>query len=323
MGEFFAILSAISFGSANVLINRGIVNKGPASSSQDNGAFVSILLTIVIAGLMVIAMGLHRGWPALNPAGIFWFGLAGILTAFIGRVFLYSSIQHLGPVRAATIKRLNPFFAVLIGILLLGEPLTAMLIAGMVLIFSGFIILILQGYRLSLTGKGARASDAPIVVTQKTWVKPLKESLHSIANLGYVYGPISALAYAFGYLGRRLGLMEIPDPFFGATLGAMVGASIFLIMALFDKRYREAVRSTFSQFHWWFFLAGVAGSVGQIFYFTALNYSAISRVALISSMEVFVTIFLSIWIFKARENLTPQVIVAAFISIAGTALIVW
>jgi len=321
VGEFFAMLSAVFFGSANVLINKGIVNQGSASAVRDNGAFISILLTIAISGLMVIVWAFYRGWPALNTTGIFWFGLAGILTAFIGRVFLYSSIQHLGPVRATTIKRLNPFFAVLIGVLLLGEPLTWMLVAGMMLIFFSFIILMFEGHGPSFAGTDA--GDTPAVVAEKDWTKILKEYLRSVANVGYLYGPISALAYAFGYLGRKLGLTEIPDPFFGSMIGAAVGACVFLLMGVFEPRYRAAVRSTFTQFHWWFFLAGVASSVGQIFYFTALNYSTISRVALISSMEVFFTIFLAVWVFKVRENLTPQVIAAAVVGIAGTALIVW
>jgi drug/metabolite transporter (DMT)-like permease len=323
VGEFFAMLSAVFFGSANVLINKGIVNQGSASAVRDNGAFISILLTITISGLMVIVWAFYRGWPALNTTGIFWFGLAGILTAFIGRVFLYSSIQHLGPVRATTIKRLNPFFAVLIGVLLLGEPLTWMLVAGMILIFSSFIILMFEGHGPSFAGTDARAGDTPAVVAEKNCTKTLKESLRSVANVGYLYGSISALAYAFGYFGRKLGLAEIPDPFFGTMIGAAVGACVFLLIGVFEPRYRAVVRSTFTQFHWWFFLAGVASSVGQILYFTALNYSTISRVALISSMEVFFTIFLAVWVFKVRENLTPQVIAAAVVGIAGTALIVW
>ncbi len=317
MGEFFAILSAVFFGAANVFVSKGIINRG---ATQDNGAFISILLTMVIAGLMALVNGFYRGWPVLNLAGVFWFSLAGVLTAFMGRVFLYSSIQYLGSVRAATIKRLNPFFAVLIGVLMLGEPLTLMLAVGMALIFAGFVILMLQGHSAART---ASLSNAPHGAPAKSWAKRFREAFRSVANLGYLYGPVSALSYAFGYLGRKLGLMEIPDPYFGTMIGAAVGAALFLIMGLFERHYRAAIYSTFSQFHRWFFLAGVMSSVGQIFYFTALNYSAISRVALISSLEVFFTIFLSIWIFKVRENLTPRVFVAAFISIVGTALIVW
>lgn len=319
MGELFAILSATLFGAANVLIN-----KGATPLSQDNGVFVSLLLTITIAGIMAVIMGLHRGWPVLNAAGVYWFVFAGVLTAFLGRVFLYSSIQHLGSVRASAIKRLNPFFAVIIGISFLGEPLSFALFAGMSLIFSGFIILAVQAYRSSSGNRGAQLTGGPVQATAAEEPERLrvKTALLSIANLGYVYGPISALSYACGYVGRKRGLLEIPDPFFGTMLGAAVGATLFIILAFFRPRYRAAVRATFTGFNGWLFSAGVAASVGQTLYFVALCYADISRVALITSMEVFITIFLSVWIFKTRENLTTAVIVAAVISVIGAIMLV-
>jgi drug/metabolite transporter (DMT)-like permease len=44
MGELLALLSACCFAASNVTITRG------ARDSQDNGAFMSILLTAAIAG---------------------------------------------------------------------------------------------------------------------------------------------------------------------------------------------------------------------------------------------------------------------------------
>lgn len=320
MGEFFAILSATLFGAANVLIN-----KGATPLSQDNGVFISLLLTFTIAGVLAVIMGLYRGWPVLNATGIYWFAFAGVLTAFLGRVFLFSSIQHLGSVRASAIKRLNPFFAVIIGVTVMNEPLTVVLVAGMALIFSGFIILAVQAYRSSSVERGAHEADSPtqpLAAKEPNWAQ-VKSTLRSVVNLGYIYGPISALSYACGYVGRKRGLLEIPDPFFGTMLGAVVGALIFVMLASFQPRYRSAVRATFTGFNGWLFSAGVAASVGQTLYFVALYYADISRVALITSMEVFITIFLSVWIFKTRENLTTAVIIAAFISVLGTIVLVW
>lgn len=320
MGELIAFLSATLFGAANVL-----VNKGATPASQDNGVFISILLTIVIAAVMFVATGMARGWPTLSMEGLFWFGFAGIMTSFLGRVFLYSSIQYLGSVRASTVKRLNPFFAVIIGVTVLGERFTPVLAIGMTLIFSGFTILATQAYRdSSVSDNGAvnvslaNSANAPPI----SWER-FRGTLKSLANLGYLFGPISALSYAVGYVGRKRGLLEIPDPYLGTMAGAIVGASMFLIMALFQARYRAAVRLTFSEFNIWLFWAGVAASVGQVLYFVALSYIEVSRVALITSLEVFVTIFLSIWIFRMREKLTPAVVLAAAVSVAGAAILVW
>lgn len=313
-------MSAALFGASNVLVNKGIT---PAS--QDNGVFISILLTITIAAAMFIAMGFSRGWPALSMEGLFWFGFAGIMTSFLGRVFLYSSIQYLGSVRASTVKRLNPFFAVIIGVTVLGEPFTPALAIGMTLIFSGFAILATQAYRVSSANANqpAGTSLSETDVSRPISWERIRAALKALANLGYLFGPISALSYAVGYVGRKRGLLEIPDPYLGTMAGAIVGASAFLVMALFQPRYRAAVRLTFSEFNTWLFWAGVAASIGQVLYFVALSYIEVSRVALITSLEVFFTIFLSIWIFRIRERLTPAVVVAAAISVAGAAFLVW
>ena len=63
-------------------------------------------------------------------------------------------------------------------------------------------------------------------------------------------------------------------------------------------------------------------SCGQISYFFALRDNPISRVALITSMEVFITIFLTVTFLRKHETLTPAVFVAALLGVAGTASII-
>ena len=108
MGEFFALLSAFCFATANVTIT-----KGSMPSNADNGAFLSILLTAGIASIAMLASGSTLAAESLNIPGLAWFALGGVLTAFVGRVFLFASVQSLGAMRASTVKRLNPFFAVI------------------------------------------------------------------------------------------------------------------------------------------------------------------------------------------------------------------
>src|SRR5581483_5818452 len=237
-------------------------------------------------------------------------------TIFLGRVFLYASIQYLGAVRASAIKRLNPFFAVLLGILVLGEPLTAGLAAGGALIFTSFALLI----RHSLVTARRLAPDA--AMPEKNFWGRARKAWGTAGSLGYFYGPVSALAYAVGYVGRKKGLEEIPDPFFGTLVGGLAGLLAFLAAALFQKSYRAALAAALRRVSGWLFAAGVFSSLGQICYFAALNHSTISRVAMISAMEVFITMFLS-FLFGGRERLGLPVIGAASLGVLGTAFIVW
>lgn len=297
LGDAFAIASAACFAISNVTIARGARPEG-----EDNGAFVSLLLTSAIAGIGWIALGLARGFEPVTARALLWFAGAGVFTAFIGRVFFYASVQHLGAMRSSAMKRLNPFFAVVLGVLVLGESLTGGMAMGLVLIAASFAVLVIGGW------KGRRGEG---------------ESLgRTLRNVGYVYGPVSALGYATGYLLRKMGLAEAHDALLGAMVGCIVGALLFLATATFNKDYAKAVRSTFAHPNHWLVGAGVMSSFGQIFYFAALSESPMSRVALISSIEVFVTLLLGAAFLRKRESLTPALVLAAALGFAGTAFIV-
>jgi uncharacterized membrane protein len=286
----------LSFAVSNVTIARGA-----RAEAEDNGAFVSLLLTTAIAGIAWIAVGMVRGFDPVTPRALLWFAGAGVFTAFVGRVFFYESVQRLGAMRSSALKRLNPFFAVILGIGVLGEQMTGGMTAGLLLLLASFAFLV--------TGDAAASGEAESRGSRR-------------ARFGYAYGIISALGYSSGYLLRKMGLAEAHDALLGATVGCLVGGALFLATASFNADYARAVRATFARPNYWLMGAGVMSSLGQILYFAALNESPMSRVALISSMEVFVTLFLGFAFLRKRETLTPALVAAALLGVAGTALIV-
>jgi drug/metabolite transporter (DMT)-like permease len=294
-GDAIAFASAACFAAANVTIARGV-----RGESEDNGAFVSLLITIGISGALWLAFGIARGFEPVTIRALLWFAGAGVFTAFIGRVFYYASVQRLGAMRSAAMKRLNPFFALILGVAVLGETLTGNMVVGLALIAASFAVLVAASARGRVgerAGVGRRLLDA-----------------------GYIYGPISALGYATGYLLRKMGLADAPDALLGAMVGCIVGAALFVATAAFNRDYAAAVRATFRRPNPWLLGAGVLSSFGQILYFAALNVSPMSRVALIGSMEVFVTLLLTAVFLK--EKLTASIGIAATLGVLGTAFIV-
>ena len=302
MGELFALLSAACFATANVTITRG-----SALGDADNGAFLSIVLTAGIASLAMLASGSEPAVASLSLPGLSWFALGGVLTAFVGRVFLFASVQSLGAMRASTVKRLNPFFAVILGALVLDESMGGWMIPGMVLIFASFLFLARDAWHRAVAVPATRGNAA----TMST----------KLFDLGLVYGPISAFSYALGYLARKQGLNYIPDPFLGTAVGALAGIGAYALASLAIASYRTAITNAFTRINPWFYFTGTLASFGQLFYFVALSHSTVSRVALISSMEVFITIFLSLWVFRTRERLTANTLIAACLGVIGTGLI--
>ncbi len=293
VGDALALASATCFAISNVTIARGV------RAGEDNGAFVSLLLTAAISGAGWLLVGFGRGFEPVTGRAAAWFAGAGVFTAFVGRVFFYESVERLGAMRSAALKRLNPFFAVVLGVVVLQESLTRGMAAGLVLILASLGVLV----------RGTRAAGGE------------RSPASRLAIVGYLYGVISALGYASGYLLRKMGLAEAHDALFGAMVGTLAGAALFLVTAAVNADYARAVRATFARPSAWLIAAGVMSSFGQILYFAALNASAMSRVALISSIEVFITLFLGYAFLRKHEALTAPLILAAILGVAGTAAI--
>lgn len=290
------------FSVANVMINRGYDGR-----SRSQGAFLSIVITSTLSAIIWLALGVRSGFPPISYTALVWFALAGLLTVMIGRVFLYASIQTVGAVRGSAIKRLNPVFSVLLGVLILGESLSAGGVVGMTLIFSSFGV---------LAWSSVRKAPPPGPESNQ------RSAVRHLADLGYFFGPVSALAYATGYVVRKQGLMVMPDAVFGTLIGAVAGGAAFLAAALVSQRYRSDVVNAFTVFNPWLLVAGLTSTFGQICYFVALKYATVSKIALITSMEVFLTMFLTWILFRGGLVITRDMVVAALLGVIGTALIV-
>lgn len=321
MGEILALFAAFSFACANVMVKKGGTKK-----SVNNGVFLSLLITFLISGCIILVRGLLQGKMTYNAEGIGWFLLAGLLTAFIGRTLLFASIEKLGSVRASAIKRLNPLFTVLIGVLFLNESMYLTMFIGMMLIFGSFTILIFESLAtVRKTKREALDPQADDKTTMSGETAPQKNRLiiwvTDLFSFGLWLGIVSALAYSIGYVVRKKGLEEIPDSYLGTMIGAFAGILLFFIFSLFQDHYRQSIRSAFSSFQPWLFGAGTATTLGQIFYFSALTYSEVSKVALITSTDVIFTLLLSSWIFKTQENITKNVIFASIMAMIGACFI--
>ena len=108
----------------------------------------------------------------------------------------------------------------------------------------------------------------------------------------------------------------------GTMIGAAAGVVCFCLFAIVVTTMRTEVHRTFTEFRPWLWLAGLFTSMGQLLYFAALNYSSISKIALITSMEVFVTMFLTRLVLRGEEPLPREVVIAASLGVIGTMLVI-
>ena len=294
LGETFAVLSALSFAMGNIVIARTSVSGG------DKGVLFSVVVTIAFSFAIFLVLEAGRVEVAAtrdSATGFALFALAGLSAMVFGRTLVFESIRRLGATRASAVKRLNPFFSVLLAALFLAEPVTLHDLAGLAAIAVSFTLLIRERFR---AGQGA-ATDA---------------------GLGaFGIGAAAAFAYAVSYIARKAGLGYLEAPALGTFASAVAGFLGFAAFAAVSPAYRAMFRGMFRHVDRHVTAAAVMISSGQILMFAALAYEDVATVVMISSLEIFFSIFLATVVFRSEPRPGLPIILAAALAIAGVLLV--
>jgi len=124
-------LTALGYASGPIVMARGLGDVAPL------GVVTASLLvaTVLYAPLAPLV------WPARIPARAAWsvLTLAVVCTAAAFLLF-FALVAEAGPARATVITYVNPAVALLLGVLVLGEPLTAGMALGFPLVLAGSIL---------------------------------------------------------------------------------------------------------------------------------------------------------------------------------------
>ncbi|HYI89655.1 MAG TPA: DMT family transporter [Beijerinckiaceae bacterium] len=299
-GEALSLLAAFFFAVNGVMVAKGVAE---GDGRGDHGALLSIIMTVAMAAAVWVVTADTGSWRVPNvalAAGVWWFAVSGILTIFLGRTLLYQSIASIGAIRASMLLRLHPFFSVLLAALILGETVGAVAAGGMLLIMLSFALLLRRAFGQRPPGTAAEASPSP---------------------LDYVYGPASAFSYAFGAIVRKHALGLVPDASFGTLVSALTGIVSFAVAALFVERYRYAFKGVFKNASRWQVAAGLFASAGQLSNFAAIQHIEVSRAVMITSAEIFLSMFLAVYVLKTEKRPDAVTLVAGALAMAGAVLV--
>ena len=285
----------MAFALSNIFVSR------TSRSGGDKGVIFSVLVTMAISAVIWLMLEASRTGMPTTPANwtaIAWFALAGVLAMVFGRTLVFESIRRLGVTRSTAVKRLNPFFSVVLAAVLLSDPITGLDAVGMTAIALGFALLIREAVRR----KSRLAVEHP-------------------APLAYLFGVFGALAYAMAYILRKLGLDLMPTPAFGTLVSAVTGFAAFGVLAVASARYRAYFAGIFTHLDRWIVLAAVMVSFGQILLFAALAYEKVSTVVMIASLEIFISILLSVLVFRTEPMPGRAVLLSAGLAMTGVVLV--
>src|SRR2546430_7675237 len=117
-----ALASVFCSAGATIFIRQGLRGRGPYT-----GLWINLVVGTVGLWAAVLLTG---GFGRLSATGIAFFVLAGLIGTVAGRLLRFVGIEKVGVSIAAALINLHPLFATGVAILLLGERVTAPILAG-------------------------------------------------------------------------------------------------------------------------------------------------------------------------------------------------
>ncbi|MWD28707.1 EamA family transporter [Aquicoccus sp. SCR17] len=300
IGELFATFAAFCYALGSVATTKNARTEGGGGSA--------VLLSVVLTALLSAGLWVFAG-PTLAVTnreiliGIGCFVVAGVLGTILGRVLFFRSIELAGAIETGLMRRLIPVFAALLAILVLGEAITLALGLAFLLVFSGVGIVILAApRRLDPSSQHGAYSTRD-------------------RNAGRVLALVSAGSYGGSYTMRKFSMNWLPDPLAGAFIGAVTAMAWYAFAALFNAGYRRQVRELFRRPAFWQAMAAISISVGQTAQFVALKFTSVTAVAIIGTVEMFISAWLAAFVFKTEARPGAGFVVASLLALAGVTIL--
>ncbi|MBU3110087.1 DMT family transporter [Clostridium lacusfryxellense] len=225
-----------------------------------------------------------------------WLTFSGIIGFVIGDLFLFQAYVEVGARISMLIMSTVPPITAIAGFLIMGEKITVLGLAGMIITIVGIAL---------------------VILTKNSGNKKVKLS-HPIKGLSYAF--IGALGQAFGLVFSKFGMGSY-DPFAATQIriiAAIIGFTIVisvlkkwgeLIVAVKDMRAMKyiSIGSLFGPF------------VGVSLSLLAVQHASTGVVSTITSITPILLIPVSIIVFK--ERILPREIFGAIITLLGISLL--
>lgn len=285
-----ALLPAVLWGFSPILSKRGMAGGG--SSLQASLVVVAVDTTLYgLALLVTTGLAVSAG---LEPAAVGLFVAAGVVGTALGRLAVFVGVDRVGASVNSAVISTRPLFAGILAVGLLGEPVTPVTVAGIVVVVAGLALLALS-----------RGGDV-------TGWQP-RDLLFPLA---------AAVAFGVGNVARKWGL----DAFDGVSVlqavalnevGALVALGSYGLVARRED-VLDAPRDTYVYFAG----SGTITAVALLSLFAALE---IGRVVVVDPLAATAPLFTAVFaavLLRDLERVTGRLIGGAVLVVVGVVLIV-
>ena len=276
-----ALLSALLFGAMSVGLRIGLVRYPNAELATVATVAGGLVVVLVAALAEAPSRGVHAGaaWP---------FFLTGLIHPGLGMVLVILAVREAGASRSSVAFGAAPLVSVTIAVIVLGEPLSAPLLAGAVLIVAGGIEL-------------ARERTRPEHVR--------------LLGLAFAFGAVVLFAVRDNLL-RRLSEGTSAPPAVAAAAG-LLGGTIVVAATLGPRlRGRPVLRPSLP-----FLAVGVLFGLSYVALFEAYYRGRVTVVSPLIATESLWGVALSLLLIRHTELVGRRVVLGALLVVVGGVLI--
>jgi uncharacterized membrane protein len=301
LGAFLALCSAGTFALNNAFARRGVLT---GTALQALSISVPIGVPMFVLGALIL--GGFEAFRAFSWTAWFYLALAGVLHFAWGRYCNYRAVKAIGSNLAGPLQESSVIISLVLAIALLGETMTGIKIAG--------ILLVLFGPMLAVELGKKKRPDAK--------AKEPKPGFQPLYAEGYLFAGLSALGYGCSPILVR---MAVEHAGVGASLagGAVsyLAASVVVAAVIVITGSSQSVASVRPENARWFAFAGVLVGVSQMLRYMALAVAPVTVVAPIQRLSLVFRILFG-WIMnREHEVFGARLILGTLVSLVGAALL--
>jgi drug/metabolite transporter (DMT)-like permease len=301
LGSIFAILSAASFALNNATVRRGVVSGTPIQAMA-----VSVPLGVACFLPLVFLTGELFRLPQFPKNAVAWMAGLGVLHFVFGRYCNFRANAVAGVNLTAPVVQLQVVVTMVLAVVVLHEPCTALQMIGGTLILVGSLIT-------------QRAPARTAAVETKESALPLFAPRYLA---GYLFASLAAIAYGTTPVMARFAL-ENTGPSTGLLGGLIsyVAATAVVSLVLVSSRVRQNVLAMSRGNARWFALSGVFVAAAQGFFFAAVSVAPVMLVMPLLQLSLAFRMLFSTWLNPAHEIVGPLVLAGVVISVVGALMV--
>ncbi len=262
-----------------------LIQRGLRRSNFYAGFWINVAVGVVGLWSAVLLLVPRSGY---NWRAVPYFVASGVVGTAAGRLFRVAAIEKVGAPVAASILNLAPLISTGLAIVLLGEHVTAPIVAGTLVIVLGTILLSLSGQHV-----GFRARDL-------------------------LYPFVSAACFGSVAIIRKLGL-HLAGPLFDSAINitaAMVASTAFVLASGNHGKLRCDAQSFL-----YFAAGGAAENSGVFLVLLALGLGDVSVVIPLAGTAPLFVLLLAYLFPSVATRLTGRVVAGAVLIVLGVFLL--